>query len=74
MSYIRFSDDSDVYAYPSVNGFVCCNCRMAKSTEWGWYSDSVFKTLPKLEDHLIEHWLRGDKVPKYAFKNIEERP
>ncbi len=75
MSYIRFDDNSDVYAYHSVNGtFVCHSCRMTKITVWGWYGSSVFKTLPKLEDHLIEHWLQGDKVPKHAFDNIEENP
>ena len=73
MRYIRFGDDSDVYAYNSVDGtLICCCCCMNEVKKFG--INSIFKTLPELEDHLIEHYLRGDKVPKYAFENIEERP
>lgn len=31
MSYVRFSDDSDIYMFAHVGGgFECCSCRLAK--------------------------------------------
>ncbi len=76
MSYCRFGADSDVYAYPTVGEgdnegevYICCGCSMLmrEKKEPG---SSVFNTRKELIDHLLEHMVSGDAVPRYAIERI----
>lgn len=78
MSYCRFGADSDVYAYPGIDEedkekevYICCACSMLmhEKKEPG---SSVFNTRKELIDHLLEHMVRGDAVPRYAIERLME--
>lgn len=64
MSYCRFGSDSDVYTYAdAIGGITCCVC-------WDGRSRSV-RNPKAMIAHLLEHRLRGDKVPQEAFDRIK---
>ncbi len=66
MSYCRFgSDDSDVYMFPHVEGYIlCAGCDIGES--------QVFDTPKQALLHLVKHLERGDKVPTRALKRLLE--
>lgn len=56
MSYARFGDDSDVYVYADVGGYVaCCGCILGD--KWDFHSPA------EIVSHLQEHVSVGHKVP-----------
>lgn len=60
MSYARFSDDSSVYVYADVGGYVAC-CGCALGDKWDFHSPS------EIVEHLQEHVAAGHKVPAYLL-------
>lgn len=69
MSYARFgSDDSDVYVFLNVGGFLdCCACKLVSVSSYGTYSthrtgDMIF--------HLGEHRSAGHVVPQYTIDSL----
>ena len=80
MSYCRMGTDSDVYAFPSIDGtFECCACLLTKKklTTFGEISfkmhrSKTFSTREELLEHLEEHVNAGHLVPDYAFKILRE--
>jgi hypothetical protein len=54
MSYCRFSKNSDVYLYPSVNGgIVCCSCSLSPLTNTIWTKGGdtfLGKNIPPCKD------------------------
>lgn len=69
MSVVRWSDRSDVYVFASMEhdcALVCFGCGL------GGGVDVVANPVGMIR-HLEEHKQAGDKVPDYAFTNIEER-
>ena len=66
MSYCRFSEDSGVYMYPHVGGFIeCCGCRLAgEPADWATTDHKVALM------HLVWHLKAGDKVPDFAFQRL----
>lgn len=73
MSYCRFSEDSDVYMYPSVEGIVCCACRLNSKDKWGWYPDKVLNNTKEALKYLKEHIYDRHKVPKYVSDRLKEK-
>lgn len=73
MSYVRFSETSDVYVYPTtttegIHKLVCCACRLVVDTRW--YGDFVVTSREEMVDHLLIHVEVGHKVPKRAFDRL----
>ena len=71
MAYARWGKDSDVYVFEHVAGhYECCGCLIVPEDEDG---ESYFKcNTPELMwNHLVEHTLRGDRVPQHAFDRLE---
>lgn len=67
MSYCRLDEDSDVYMYSHIGGFIeCCVCKISNR-----YSEK-FDTSKDALDHLYEHIEAGHKVPEYALKRLRE--
>jgi len=68
MSYVRWSDISDVYMYSSVNGKeVCCQCSLGSNNE----GDYDFDTIEELIAHAIKHKEAGHLIPNYAMRNLK---
>lgn len=71
MSYARFSDDSDVYVYHHVAGFIeCCGCWMASPEGDEDIAFTRLATPRRAIMHLMEHVSRGYKVPDSVFDRI----
>ncbi len=70
MSYCRMGQDSDVYMYPHINGYiVCVNCKLSERP----YDDEMqFKTQKQAIAHLEHHIASGNKVPKYAIEILKK--
>ena len=65
MSYARWGEDSDVYMYHHVNGFIeCCGCDLE-----GGYS-VVLQTRTDAVKHLMKHKKEEHKVPRYTIKRL----
>lgn len=62
MSYARFGKDSDVYLIKHVDGGWRCYCN----------SNTKLDSLEDVEAHLMNHQLRGDKVPKCTLERVRE--
>lgn len=62
MSYCRMGNDSDVYLIATFGGKWNCFCRVPCVV-----TDSVEDTLA----HLLNHKARGDKVPDYAIRRLQ---
>lgn len=66
MSYCRMSEESDVYMYPNIGGFIeCCSCNM----ESDWNSPKFDNETTALK-HLFRHVLKGQMVPHRAIKRL----
>lgn len=65
MSYCRFTDDSDVYMYPTHGVVECCLCALNDG------HTLVLQTTQQAIEHLREHAADGDKVPQRAFERLE---
>lgn len=65
MAYCRFSDESDVYMYHHVDGYiVCCMCSLGIVVH--------IETRKDAHNHLMLHKERGDKVPKEALEKLQD--
>lgn len=72
MSYARFGqDDSDVYVFMHVGGFLtCCGCILADEKQaWGSFDAG---TTQRMLDHLQKHIDAGDNVPPYVAPELQE--
>lgn len=63
MSYCRLSSESDIYCYYHVDGFY---------DVWSGAGEHQFKTAKETIAFLRERKEAGDKVPEYAFEQLEE--
>lgn len=64
MSYARWGEDSSVYVYLDVNGYLCCcGCCFALDG----VDNRQFWTTADLIEHLHAHENAGHDVPDYAF-------
>lgn len=64
MSYCRFSNESDVYMYRHVDGFIrCCSCKLTAK-------DPALNTEREALNHLDEHKRFGHRVPQYAIDRL----
>ena len=72
MSYSRFSDDSDVYIFHHVNGFIqCCGCLLNPGDPFSYETrDPEFYSRSEAIAHLERHVARGHNVPHHAFDSI----
>ena len=60
MSYVRFSDTSDVYLYPTSAGrIVCCACILG--------GPEGFHSADELVDHLRAHVAAGNSIPAHLL-------
>lgn len=68
MSYVRFSEKSDVYVYLDIAGYLCCcGCRLwPEMDRWEYYSTE------DMIDHLKQHEAAGHKVPGYTYEGLRE--
>lgn len=60
MSYCRFSEESDVYVYPEVDGGVLC---VGCDLRLAWREDMI-------EHLLTQHRARGERVPESALDRL----
>ena len=68
MSYCRFSEESNVYLYPHVDGgHHCCGCYLQRHT--GEFV--MLDTLEEVKAHLETHVAAGHRVPQHAFNRVE---
>lgn len=78
MSYARFSEDSNVYVFATIEKGAhvaeCCGCLLIPrdnegmaTAPWPQYADPF-----AIIAHLREHQAAGHKVPDYAFRSIAE--
>ena len=73
MSYARFSRDSDVYVFLSVEGYLdCCGCTLNKKGEDIHYGSFHSYTTKDMLDHLKHHRQVGDDVPDYCMESLLE--
>jgi len=76
MSYVRFSETSDVYVYPTLDSIdrkfrlVCCACRLVSDTQDRWYGDFTVDSREEMVDHLLVHREAGYKVPKHPLVRL----
>jgi hypothetical protein len=63
MSYCRLGSESDIYCYYHVDGFY---------DVWAGGDEFQFKTTQETINFLRERKEAGDKVPDYAFEQLEE--
>ena len=63
MSFCRLSAESDIYCYYHVGGYY---------EVWSGAGEHQFKTAQETIDFLREREAAGDKVPDYAFAQLEE--
>lgn len=64
MSYARYSPDSDVYVFASVDGYLsCCGCHLGD--KWDFYSTA------EMIAHLMEHRAKGENVPEYCIDALK---
>lgn len=72
MSYVRFAENSDVYVFDHVGGYLCCcACRLEGSYNKDWSSRNFeAQTAPEMVDHLLEHKENGHMVPGFAFEGL----
>ena len=64
MSYCRWSEESDIYLYPSVEGpIVCCGCSISPGSQ-------EFSSYAEVSHHLAMHVKAGDKVPEHVLQEF----
>lgn len=54
-----------MYVYQSDDGLVCCDCTLNKM------DDLVLATPLEMSKHLEAHFKAGDKVPPFAFAELD---
>lgn len=65
MSYVRWSEESDVYVFPDVSGGItCCGCPLQSG------GGLNVLTQDDMMVHLIDHLVAGHKVPLYVFERL----
>jgi hypothetical protein len=65
MAYCRFSDQSDVYVYQTMEDiFECCGCIIPPKTI------RRFETYDLIIEHLNTHKKLGHKVPQSAIDEL----
>lgn len=65
MSYVRFSQDSSVYVYLDVSGYLCCcGCALVDDGSLGLY------TTEDMLAHLRAHENAGHAVPERAYMSL----
>ena len=78
MSYARFSEDSNVYVFATIEKGAhvaeCCGCLLIPRDDEGdatapW---PQYDSPDGIITHLREHQAAGHKVPDYAFRSIME--
>lgn len=62
MSYVRWSEQSDVYVFLADGHLECCGCDLGD--EWAFYSTDDMLA------HLRAHQAAGHTVPQYAFDGL----
>jgi hypothetical protein len=68
MSYCRFGEHSDVYAYiDDDDKYICFMCSLEKELD-----EHVEFSIDGMISHLNEHVSNGDKVPQKAFDRLNE--
>lgn len=74
MSYCRFSEESEVYVYHSVNGrFICCGCCLMEPVGAGLvHYERSYGKREQLIEHLKKHIAAGHKVPARVFDRLEQ--
>jgi hypothetical protein len=72
MSYARWGEDSDVYAYDAGSVLVCCWCRLLRHDDNGPEPDFECNTPLGMIKHLKEHKALGHKVPDEALERLEK--
>jgi hypothetical protein len=74
MSYARFGwDNSDVYVYMSVSGFLeCCGCLLVPLKDE--FDAPVFygRSTQEMIDHLKRHEEAGENVPQDIYESLWE--
>ena len=71
MSYCRMYEDSDVYIYRHINGYIkCCSCKFEGLD--GLTSYVILDTYEEAIEHLEKHIQAGHKVPDYAMQALKE--
>lgn len=66
MSFAHFSENSDIYLFHNVGGWIecaCCPLFHAHTARFFTWTDAI--------DHLLEHICQGHKVPESAIKRLE---
>lgn len=63
MAYCRYNEDSDVYVLKTIDDIYQCHCELGVA-----FSSPDIR---ELRSHLIDHLLRGDKVPHRVFLRIQ---
>lgn len=66
MAYCRFSDDSDVYVFADLDGWLeCCRCDLTGDA-------GSFRTrdVRDMIRHLERHRAAGHKVPEKVFERL----
>lgn len=73
MSYARFGEESDVYIFEHVAGYIqCCGCRLVELDEKEIFGFANLNTAREALQHLNDHVLEGDKVNAETFRLIRE--
>jgi hypothetical protein len=63
VSYARFAEDSNVYVFASVGGWIeCCWCCLG--------GPERYDTTQEMLDHLAEHVIAGHLVPDYCTERL----
>ena len=66
MSYVRFGDDSDVYVFDDLGGYLCCCGCQLSDPRTSYYAE----TAAEMADHLREHEAAGHMVPAGVIDRI----
>lgn len=73
MSYARWGEESDVYIFEHVAGYIqCCGCQMTKTSDKELFGFANLKTARKALEHLDAHVANGDKVSPSTFEKIKK--
>ena len=74
MAYVRWSEDSSVYVFLHVNGYItCCGCLLQENNTGTSYTarDPEFYSRSAAIKHLLRHVEAGHRVPARAFERLE---
>lgn len=69
MSYVRWSDDSDLYIFDDMSGGItCCACLLSDGGRK--LRDFNVATQGEMIAHVEEHIARGHDVPNYVIRGL----